>query len=167
MRAERISDDLRLGNGEFLRRRRRIAALTLISAAAYGVVGAYQFGLVRHVPEPSTGPFAADRVDAGGEAYVVLGMPDAALGIVNAGITLMLAGAGDEQRWAERPWLPLLLAGKVAADAAGGALLFGEQVSRHRKLCSWCTLAAVAGIAAVPQAVSEARAAWTHLRGHR
>jgi hypothetical protein len=44
-----VGDALRRGAGSFLDRRRRTAAFTLTSMAA---VAAYQFGLVRHLPEP-------------------------------------------------------------------------------------------------------------------
>ncbi|NYE48120.1 putative membrane protein [Spinactinospora alkalitolerans] len=164
-RAERLSDELRLGASRSVVRRRRIAGLTLVSALAYGVVGAYQFGLAPAVPEPPLPLFDADRVDASGEAYAVLDTPDAALGLTSAGITLVLAGMSGERRRAERPWLTLLFTGKVAADAAGAAYLFAEQATRHRRLCSWCTLAAVANIAALPIALAEARAALGALRG--
>jgi uncharacterized membrane protein len=157
--AERVSDDLRLGTGGFLRQRRRLAVLALGAIAAYGVVGLYQFGLIRHVPEPALPLLDADRVDASGEAYAVGSTPDAALGIASAGLTLVLAGMGGRQRHAEHPWIPLALAGKVAAEAAGSLLLFAEQLTRHRRVCSWCTLAAALNLAAVPAAFPEALAA--------
>ena len=50
-------------------------------------------------------------------------------------------------------------------DAAVSAFLFVEQVSGHRRLCSWCTLAAIANVAAVPAVLPEARRAWRALRG--
>lgn len=164
--AERVSDDLRLGSGNFLPQRRGIAALSLTAAACYAVVGLYQFGLIRRVPEPSASVLDADRVDASGEAYALLRTPDAALGLTSAGITMVLVGMGDNQRHRERPWVPLVAAGKVIADAGGSVVLFAEQLTKHRRLCSWCTLAAACNLAAVPLAMGEARAAWSAIR-HR
>lgn len=62
---------LRLGASALVRRRRWVAGLTLLASAAYGVVAAYQFGLVRHLPQPPLWWLDADRVDASGEAYAV------------------------------------------------------------------------------------------------
>lgn len=45
-------------------------------------------------------------------------------------------------------------------DAAGGAYLFAEQVTKHKKICSWCTVSAGLLIATVPTVLPEARAAW-------
>ncbi len=49
------------------------------------MVGLYQFGLIRSVPEPPLPGVDADWVDASGEVYAVLHTPDAALGITSAG----------------------------------------------------------------------------------
>lgn len=141
-----------------------MALLTTTAIGAVGVVALYQFGAVSHVPEVPLPPFDADRVDARGEAYELGKTPDAALGIVSAGLTLALVGMGDGDRWNRRPWIPLLQAGKVLADAGGATLLFAEQVTKHRRLCSWCTLAAALNLAAVPLTWPEARAAWRSVR---
>lgn len=157
--AERVSDDLRRRAGPFLDRRRRVAALSLGASAAMGLVAAYQNGLLRHLPEPALTLFDADRVDASGEAYEVLKTPDAALGLASYALTLVLAGAGTARRAEERPWLPLALAAKVAADALGGLYLTVEQASKHHRFCMWCLTATLASVATVPQVLPEARAA--------
>nr|WP_166757414.1 vitamin K epoxide reductase family protein [Modestobacter marinus] len=163
--AERVSDDLRRGAGDFLEQRRRVAGLTSLASAALGVVGLYQFGVLRRVPELPLPFLGADAVDAAGEAYQELRTPDAALGLLSAGVTLVLAGMGDRNRARTMPWVPLALAAKTAADAGGGLYLFAEQVTKHRKVCSWCTVAAVAQVATLPFALPEARAALRRLRG--
>jgi hypothetical protein len=163
--AERVSDDLRRGAGSFLEQRRWIAGLTSLASAALGVVGLYQFGLLRRVPELSLPFLDADAVDASGEAYQELKTPDAALGLVSAGVTLVLAGMGDRDRARTSPWVPVALAAKTAADAGGGLSLLAEQITKHRKVCSWCTAAALAQLATLPIALPEARAAVRRLRG--
>lgn len=163
--AERVSDDLRRGTGDFLEQRRRIAGLTSLAATALGVVGLYQFGLIRRVPEPALPFLDADAVDASGEAYQALKTPDAALGLLSAGVTLVLAGMGDRDRARTMPWVPLALVSKTAADAGGGLYLLAEQITKHRKVCSWCTVAALAQLATLPLALPEGRAAIRRLRG--
>ncbi|KOX16529.1 hypothetical protein ADL05_12300 [Nocardiopsis sp. NRRL B-16309] len=125
---------------------------------------------MRRVPEPRLPGLDADRVDASGEAYRVLTTPDAALGLLSSALTLVLTGMGDDDRTRNRRWIPLMLAGKAVADAVASLVLFAEQVNRHRRVCSWCTLAAAANLAMVPASLPEARAAWfstTHGDGTR
>lgn len=162
--AETVSDDLRRMDSPDLRRRRAATGLTLLSTLSLTVVQAYQVGLLRTVPEPSWPMLDADRVDASGEAYRTLGTPDAGLGILSSGLTLALLGAGTGERAATKPWLPLLAAAKVFADAAGSGYLFAEQVTKHRALCGWCTVAAACSVASVPLVVPEARHAWKSMR---
>jgi uncharacterized membrane protein len=136
----------------------------LLATLALGVVEAYQTGLLRTVPEPPLQFLDADKVDASGEAYHSFGTPDAGLGIVSYGITMALVAAGPEDRAESKPWLPLLAAAKVMTDALNGGYLFAEQVSKHRAICGWCTVAAVASVATVPLVLPEARRAWAQLR---
>lgn len=162
--AEEVSDALRRGSGEFLDRRRRMAWLQIGAGGTLGVVALYQFGLLKSVPEPSLPGLDADRVDASGEAYSFLNTPDSTLGMAGAGVSLVLAGMGGAKRHEEQPWIPLLLLAKSLVDAAGGLYLTAEQVTKHKRICSWCTASALLLIAAVPTAVPEARAAWRALR---
>jgi uncharacterized membrane protein len=164
-RAEAVSDALRRESGGFLDQRRRTAALQTGAAGTLAVVALYQFGLLKSVPEPSLPGLGADAVDASGEAYVTLSTPDSAIGIASAGVSLVLAGMGGARRHEEQPWIPLALLAKSLLDAAGGLYLFAEQVTRHKKVCSWCTVSAGLLVATVPVVLPEARAAWRAFRG--
>lgn len=164
--AESVSDGLRRLTSPDLTRRRRTAGLGLLSIGALGVVTAYQVGLLRHVPEPPGRHLDADRVDASGEAYRLLGTPDGALGIASYAATVALAAMGPADRATTQPWIPLLAAAKAGLDVASGGYLFAEQVTKHKKLCSWCTVAAAASVIAFPQTLPEARRALAALR-HR
>jgi len=124
-----------------------------------GVVAAYQFGLLRHLPEPPLPGLDADRVDASGEAYQMFKTPDAAIGLASYAVTLVLVGMGGSDRSSERSWLPVAAAAKVAGDAAFGLYLTLEQGTKHKRFCSWCLLAAGLSLATVPLAIPEARAA--------
>jgi len=155
----KVSRDLRISADPWIRRRRNVAALAMGSIASMGAVTAYQMGLLKHLPEPPLGAFDADKVDASGEAYFYLQAPDGSLGMLSYAATVLLAGMGDKSRATQRPWLPLLLAAKVAVDAASSLYLTAEQASRHRRYCSWCLAATGLTLAMVPQVVPEARAA--------
>ena len=158
--AEAVSDALRRWEDPFLRRRRRSAALSLTSMASLGLVAAYQYGLIRHLPEPPLAWLDADRVDASGEAYQYFKTPDSALGMASAAVTLILIGMGGPDRHTRRRWIPLVLAAKGVTDAVAGVYLTVEQATKHRKFCSWCLVAAIANVAAAPQMWPEARAAF-------
>ena len=162
--AERVSDDLRRGVSEQLTRRRRQTALLLGATATMGVISLYQTGILRRLPDPPLPGVDSESVDASGEAYQLLRTPDANLSIANYGVTLALIGMGGADRAREMPLIPLLAAGKLAVDAAGAVWLTLEQVTRHRALCAYCLAAAAASVAALPQALPEARAAWQELR---
>jgi len=163
-RAEAISDALRRWDNPGLHARRRLAGLSLGAIGSLGVVAAYQFGLVRRVPEPRLPGLDANAVDATGAAYRLLSTPDAALGIASYAGTLVLAGMGGADRARTAPWLSLLTAGKVALDVAGGGYLLAEQLTKHRRLCSWCTAATVLSVASLRPAAVEARVALAVLR---
>jgi hypothetical protein len=163
--AEAVSDALRRGDSAYLDGRRRTAVLQTVAAGTLAVVGLYQFGVLRSVPELPLPGLDADRVDASGEAYSVLRTPDASLGIASAGVSLVLAGMGSGRRHEEQPWIPLLLLAKSLVDAAGGLYLFAEQVTKHRRVCSWCTVSAGLLLATVPAVLPEARGAWRAWRG--
>ena len=162
--AERVSDDLRRGVSEQLTRRRRQTALLLGATATMGVISLYQTGILRRLPDPPLPGVDSESVDASGEAYQLLLTPDANLSIANYGVTLALIGMGGADRAREMPLIPLLATGKLALDAAGAVWLTLEQVTRHRALCAYCLAAAAASVAALPQALPEARAAWQELR---
>ena len=163
--AESVSDAMRRHASPDLTRRRRTAGLGLASIGALGVVTAYQVGLLRHVPEPPVPGLSADRVDASGEAYQLLGTPDGALGIASYAVTVALAAMGGSDRADRQPWIPLLSAVKAGLDLVSGGYLFAEQVTRHKKVCSWCTVAAAASVVAFPQTLPEAGRALRTLRG--
>ncbi len=162
--AEAVSDALRREDSLFLRRRRRVGALSLAAMGSLGVVTAYQMGLLRRVPEPPLRFLDAERVDASGEAYQYLKTPDATVGLASAAVTLVLAGMGSDRRVHQQPLIPLALAAKAVADAAFGLFLTLEQGTKHRRFCSWCVLAAITNVATVPQVLPEAAAAWRALR---
>jgi uncharacterized membrane protein len=157
--AEAVSDALRREDSVHLTARRRVALLQTISTAALSVVGLYQFGLLRKVPEPPLPGLGADAVDASGEAYALGHTPDSTLGILSGAVTLALAGMGGPRRASEQRLIPLALFAKTLLDAANGAYLTAEQLTKHKKVCAYCTVSAVAGAASVPAAWPEARAA--------
>lgn len=159
-----LSWALREGQTPDLNRRRRVVGLSLVAAAAMGVVSLYQMGLVRKVPEPPFGPFDGAKVSGSAQGYAVLEMPDAPLALLSYATTLTLAAMGGADRSRRMPLVPLALAGKVAVDALVSAKLSADQATRYKAACLWCLSASAATWAMVPLVVPEAKEAWRHLR---
>lgn len=159
MKPEKLSHQLRTVDTEHLRGRRRVLQLALGAAGCMGVISLYQMGVIRHLPEPPLPRLNADAVDASAEAYARLSTPDSVLGFASYAGTMVLAAMGGPDRARARPWLPLALGAKVAADAFQAGKLTIDQWAEHREFCSWCLLAAGLTFAALPAALPEARAA--------
>lgn len=166
MHPSRLSRELRTGRGEDLRRRRWILGLSLLGAAIGGVVGAYQTGIIRRLPDPPVGPFNSERVDASDYAYRRLQTPDGLLMVLTYSATAVLAGAGGADRARETPHIPLLLAAKTLYDAQTTLRLAREEWQENGALCAYCQTATLATMASLALSLPEAaRAARTLARG--
>ena len=158
-----LSRQLRLGDTPDLGRRRKVLGLSAVGAAAGILVGLYQTGVVKHLPDPPFGPFDSDRVDASDYAYKRARTPDGLAMLVTYGVTMLLAGAGGEDRARKLPWLPLALAAKVASDVATNLTLAKEEWAENGALCAYCQAANLASLASLPLVLPEARKALHHL----
>ncbi len=161
---EKLSRELREGTHPFLIRRRGVVALSFVAASAMQVVGLFQMGLLKHVPEPDLPHFDADKVDASEEAYGYLSVGDAFLGLGSYAATAALAATGSIDRARQSPWIPLALTAKAAVDVVQAARLTRDQWTKHRAFCSWCLLAAGATFAVLPLTLAEARKSLETLR---
>ncbi len=133
----------------------------MIASGSMIIVAAYQTGLIKHLPEPPSRFFNADKVDASEEACAKFATPDAILGLGSYAVTMGLAAMGGEER---SPPLDLALAGKVAFDVANAAKLTVDQWRKQKAFCFWCLIAASATFAMAPLVASNAGAAFRVLR---
>lgn len=164
MNGAELSRQLRLGKSDTLARRRQISVLTLISIGSMAFISLYQLGIIKHLPEPPLPKMDADKVDASAEAYEILWMPDAVLGLGSYAVTLSLAAMGPDNRARTRPWIPLALTAKTLADSLAAGKLTVDQWTKHKAFCFWCLLAAATSIATLPLSIPEAREAWGRFR---
>jgi hypothetical protein len=163
---EQLSRELReTVDDRYLDARRRVVALSLTAAGCMGLIGLYQLGIIKHIPEPPLPAMDADEVDASGEAYEKLRVGDAFLGFVSYGVTMLLAAAGGRERRRKQRWLPVTLAGKAIVDTAQAARLTVDQWTKHRAFCFWCLTAAAATFITLPLTFREARAAISEAAG--
>ena len=160
-----LSRELRSGRSGDLQRRRWVFGLSLFGAAIGGVVGAYQLGMIRRLPDPPVGPFDSEKVDASDYAYKRLDTPDGALMLLTYSVTAVLAAAGGVDRARTRPWLPLALTLKSAYDVATAAKLAREEWADNQALCAYCQAASLATVAATVLTLPEAGRAAQELIG--
>jgi uncharacterized membrane protein len=153
--AESVSRRFRFGKEVGQDRQRATVISALAATSALGVVGCYQLGLIRHLPDPPLSVFDSDTVDASGEAYVIGHAPDGFLGAASAAATAALAVWGGPGAHRSR-LVRVLTAAKAVGDASGALMLFVEQLQTHRKLCSWCTAASIAHLVTVPLTLPDA-----------
>lgn len=151
-----LSRDLRLRSDPDLRRRRWLVGLSLLGVGIGQVVGLYQTGLLRHLPDPPVGPFDSDRVNASDYAYKRLAMPDAFLMIGTYAVTAALAAAGGRDRAQRMPVLPVALAAKTLFDVGTNLKLAREEWADNRALCAYCQTASLISIASLVLALPEA-----------
>lgn len=156
---EVLSQQLRLGSGEFLPQRRGIVGLSLLAVGSMSLISLYQVGILKHLPEPPLPMLNADKVDASAEAYSRFETPDALLAIGNYAMTAGLAAMGEQDRARTKPWIPLALAAKVGFDTYQAIRLFRDQLTKHHAFCSWCLLAAATTLATIPLVIPETVAA--------
>jgi hypothetical protein len=156
-----LSRELRTGSSPDLTRRRWAIGLSFAGAVIGAVVGAYQTGIVRRLPDVLPGRvWDAERVDASDYAYQNLQQPDAPMMIVTYGLTAMAFAAGGIDRARQNPALPLVATAKAAGDLALCLVLGVQEWRENRKLCSWCQLATALSAATLLLSVPEARRAW-------
>ena len=169
MDATQLSRYLREGDDPDLRRRRWVIGLSILGMTAGQLVGLYQTGIIKHLPDPPPrglwGLFDSDRVDASEYAYSRFNSPDAPLMILTYATTAWLAAAGGPDRPRSSPWLPIALAAKTLYDAATTVKLAQEEWAQNRAFCAYCQAATLASFASVAFAMPEARKAARHLFG--
>ena len=164
MTPRELSEELRNGDNEDLRNRRWIVGLSHIGAAMAVVVSAYQFGMIKKLPDPPISVFDSSKVDASDFAYKRLMTPDGFFMLVNYGLTAWTAAAGGANRAQTNPILPVLMAAKTLGDVATTAKLSSEEWQENKKLCFYCHVATFCTVASAILSMREAAKAWKNLR---
>lgn len=167
MGPRQLSLELRKGESPDLTRRRWVVGLSMLGVAAGQIVGLYQTGVLRRLPDPPLPRVDSNKVNASDYAYKRLQTPDAFGMIITYGITAALAGAGGKDRARTTPLLPLALAAKVAGDVATNLKLAREEWAENKALCAYCQTATLLSIASLGLALPEAVRGARHLFGRR
>jgi hypothetical protein len=156
MTPRELSEELREHHTPELQNRRWIIGLSMIGALAGGIVGLYQTGIIKKLPDPPLDVFDSEKVDASDYAYKRLQTPDAFMMLVSYGLTAWLAAASGKNRAEQTPSLPILMAAKTLGDVAVALELGREEWQENKKLCAYCQAATLASLASVALALPEA-----------
>jgi uncharacterized membrane protein len=159
----RLSRELRLADTPALARRRWTLGLSYVGMAAGMIVGLYQMGVLRRLPDLPFAPFDATKVDKADYAYKRLQTPDGLLMAASYAVTAILAGAGGAERARRQPLIPVALAAKSIYDFLLAVKLGREEWQETRALCGYCQAATVASAASVALTLPEALAALRRL----
>lgn len=163
--ADQLGRELRAGSGPFLRRRRKIIGLTFFSCGVLSYIALYQMGMVKRLPQPRWQGLNAEKVNGSAQAYSILAIPDALLGLASYAATACLAGLGPENRWQTHPLMPIGMGLKMIADAAFVGKLTVDESRKYRAFSLWSVLAAAATFTALPLAIPETKAALRQIAG--
>lgn len=155
-----LSRELREGESADLTRRRWGIGLSFGGLFIGAVVGAYQTGIIKKLPDILPGKiWDAQKVDASDYAYQHLQMPDAMQMIFTYGVTAALISAGGKDRAKQNPLLPIAAAAKSAFDFLLDLALARSEWKDNKKLCSWCQTATLVSAATLALTIPEARRA--------
>jgi uncharacterized membrane protein len=138
--------------------------LQLIGLAAGSVVGLYQLGVLKRLPDPPLRRVDSTRVDASEYGYKWLHMPDAPLMVFQYAISTMLVSAGGRERARDLPLLPLLTTAKFLGDVLTNLYLAKEEWTYNKAFCAYCQTATLASLASLVLSVPESRVALRELR---
>ena len=151
--ARKLSEDLRHGRGEFLAQRRWAALLSLTTISSMMLITLYQVGILKHLPEPPLPKLDTDKVNGSDQAYSMLALPDAVLGLGSYAATLGLVAMGGHER-------ARTLAGKALVAAVQAGKLTRDSWLKHRAFSIYSLVAAAATLATLPLVAPEAAAAF-------
>ncbi len=158
-----LSYQLRKSRTGDMRRRRWIVGLSFVGTTAGMIVGLYQMGMLRRLPDLPSRYFNATKVDKSNYAYKRLQTPDALLMIASYAVTAILAGAGGRDRARENPALRIAMAAKALYDLGTALKLGQEEWQENHALCGYCQAATLASLVSVGIAMPEALRAVRHV----
>ena len=79
-------------------------------------------------------------------------------------LNIPLAGFGGALRFRNRPLVPLMAAGKAAAEAAAAGWYFYQMPAKEKAWCGYCITGAAVNFGIFALALPEAVKAWRELR---
>ena len=143
-----------------------ICLIAFVAAAISTHLSMYQWGLIESSWDPVFGE-GSNRVlksDTAQSMYGILGIHDAALGVIAYLGDAILGFAGSTRRWQYRPWLVVLFGIDVIPLGIVSVILVLCQAFIVGDWCFLCLITAVMSLILVYWAWDEVRASLTYLK---
>ncbi len=143
-----------------------ICLLAFVAAAISTHLSMYQWGLIENSWDPVFGE-GSNRVlksDAAKSMYKILGIHDAALGVIAYLGDAILGFAGSTRRWQYRPWLVILFGIDVIPLGIVSVILVLCQAFIVGDWCFLCLVTAAISLILVYWAWDEVRASLMYLK---
>ncbi|MCS7469760.1 vitamin K epoxide reductase [Stieleria sp. ICT_E10.1] len=142
-----------------------ICILAFVAAAISTHLSLYQWGLIETAWDPFFGSGTADvlKSKTATQMYAMLGIHDAALGVLAYLGDAILGFAGSARRWQYRPWLVILFGIDVIPLGIVSVVLVLIQAFIVGSWCFLCLVTAVISLILVYWAWDEVRASLTYL----
>jgi uncharacterized membrane protein len=156
MNVTAIRQQLRQGQSDSLKRRRKIALLSIFGILDFLVISLYQLGIIRHMPDIPGKIFDSNQANGSKDAYV-MGVPDGPISLVLYALNIVLASAGGSRKSGRHPIFDLLLAGAVLSSVIGGISYMYNMVFKQQKACIYCITGAFLNFAMLRPLIPEIR----------
>ncbi len=142
-----------------------ICVLAMVAAAISTHLALYQWGFIDRVWDPIFGNDSNKVItsDTAKQMYRIIGIHDAALGVLAYLGDAILGFAGSTRRWQYRPWLVILFGIDVIPLGIISVVLVGLQASIVGYWCFLCLVTAGISLILVYWAWDEVRVSLTYL----
>ena len=146
MRAAAIRQELLMGTGQDLEKRRAITALSALGLVDFAFISLYQSGVIKRLPELPFKAFDSNTANAAPEAYM-MGAPDATISAWVYASNMVLATAGGTEASGRKPFFDLLLGSTIAGNAAGALYYLYDMIFKQKKVCPYCIVGGAINLA--------------------
>ncbi|WPP52258.1 vitamin K epoxide reductase family protein [Catalinimonas niigatensis] len=151
-----IRHQLRQGQSESLKRRRKIALLSALGILDFIPISLYQLGIIRHMPDLPGKIFDSDKANGSKDAYI-MGVPDGPISLVLYGLNIVLASAGGSAKSGRHPIFDVLLGGVILGSVVGGISYMYNMIFKQQKACIYCITGALLNFSMLRPLIPEVR----------
>ena len=151
-----IRQQLRQGQSASLKRRRKIALLSILGILDFIPISLYQLGIIRHMPDLPGKIFDSDKANGSKDAYV-MGVPDGPISLVLYALNIVLASVGGSRKSGRHPIFDLLLGGAILGSVIGGISYMYNMIFKQQKACIYCITGALLNLAMLRSLIPEVR----------
>lgn len=142
MDPKEIRDELRHGDSEDLKRRRKVVLLSALGLADFTLISLLQAGVIRRLPDvPYRKVFDTNGINTSKTSYA-MGVPDSIISTVMLAMKMALATAGGSEKANRKPVFDALLGAVSLGHAVGAGAMMYNMFFKKKKVCIYCVTGA-------------------------